>query len=122
MIYFLKGKYNIKEKIKIVGIENCYLSEITIAELKFGAAKSSNFKKHSKEVDLMEELFTVIPIYPCLDKFAQEKTRLQKEGKLIPDFDLLIGVTSVNSELKMVTNNVNHLKRIKNVNIENWIK
>ncbi len=38
-IFFLKGKFNIYEKIKQVGVENCYISEITIAELKYGAAK-----------------------------------------------------------------------------------
>ena len=74
-IFFLQGKYNIKDKIKIVGIENCYISEITIAELKFGAENSTNRKKHLKEVEKMEELFTVLPIYNSIDEFAMEKSR-----------------------------------------------
>ncbi len=119
-IFFLKGKFKIKDKIKSVGINNCCISEITIAELKYGAEKSSDYEKHSGEVDKMEDLFTVIPIYNSLDKFAQEKVRLQKTGKLIPDFDLLIGVTSLTNDLKMVTNNVNHLGRIEGIKIENW--
>jgi len=119
-IFFLQGKYNIKDKIKSVGIDNCYISEITIAELKYGAANSSNFEKHSNEVDKMEELFTVIPIYDSLDQFASEKSRLRKAGILIPDFDLLIGVTSIVNDLILVSNNVKHLQRISNVKIENW--
>jgi tRNA(fMet)-specific endonuclease VapC len=39
-IYFLKGLYQLDEKIQKAGIENCFLSEITIAELKFGAENS----------------------------------------------------------------------------------
>ncbi len=61
-IFFLQGKYDIKKKIKKVGINNCFISEISIAELKFGAIKSGNIEKHLKEVEKMEELFTVIPI------------------------------------------------------------
>jgi tRNA(fMet)-specific endonuclease VapC len=32
-IYHIKGLYDIDKKIERAGIENCYLSEITIAEL-----------------------------------------------------------------------------------------
>lgn len=121
-IFFLKGKYDIKDKILEVGIENCYISEITVAELKYGAEKSENFSKHSKEVEKMEELFTVIPIYNSLDAFAKEKVRLQKEGSLIPDFDLLIGVTSVSNDMILISNNEKHLRRISGVKLENWVK
>lgn len=114
-IFFLKGKFKIIDKINEVGIENCCISEITIAELKYGAEKSTNFEKHSKEVDKMEELFVVVPIYGVLDKFAKGKVRLQKEGNLIPDFDLLIGVTSLVNNLIVVTNNVKHLQRINRI-------
>ena len=119
-IFFLQGKHKIKDKIKNVGIENCYISEITIAELKYGAENSTNREKHAIEVEKMEELFTVLPIYSSLDEFAKEKSRLRKEGVLIPDFDLLIGVTSTTNDLIMVTNNVKHLQRINIIRIENW--
>jgi hypothetical protein len=33
-----------------VGIENCFISEITIAELLFDAENSTNCKKHIQEV------------------------------------------------------------------------
>jgi len=121
-IFFLQGKFNIKEKIKGVGISNCYISEITIAELKFGAMKSSNIEKHTKEVEKMEELFSVIPIYNSLDNYAIEKVKLQKKGNLIPDFDLLIGVTAVSNSLVLVSNNERHLKRISHIELENWTK
>lgn len=36
-IFLLRGKYNIDKNIDAVGIDNCYISEITVAELKYGA-------------------------------------------------------------------------------------
>ena len=59
-INFLKGKFGLNKKTKDVGIENCYISEITIAELTFGAYKSTNFKKHILEVKKMEQLFLIL--------------------------------------------------------------
>ena len=41
-INFLRGKYNIIDKLNEVGIDNCAISEITLAELVFGAEKSDN--------------------------------------------------------------------------------
>jgi len=121
-INFLKGKFRIKDKVKEVGIENCYISEITIAELTFGAYKSTNFEKHILEVKKMEILFEIIPIYGSINKYGEERVKLQKAGNLIPDFDLLIGTTAVTNNLIMVTNNEKHLSRISGIAIENWTK
>jgi hypothetical protein len=50
-----------------------------------------------------------------------QKARLTKTGNLIDDFDLLIGCSAVANNLIMVTDNVKHLSRIKNIVIENWV-
>ena len=49
-IAFLKGKNNLIEKVNKIGIENCYVSEITIGELTYGAYYSNQFEKHKKDV------------------------------------------------------------------------
>ena len=121
-INFLKGKFGVKDKIKEVGISKCYISEITIFELTYGAYKSSNFEKHIKEVEKVKLLFEVIPAYEIRFKYAEARVRLEKEGLRIPDFDLLIGSTSIVYDMVMVTNNEIHLSRIDGIIIENWTK
>ena len=37
-ICWLRDKFNVKSRINAVGLENCCISEITVAELKFGKA------------------------------------------------------------------------------------
>ncbi|MCB0651234.1 MAG: type II toxin-antitoxin system VapC family toxin [Saprospiraceae bacterium] len=120
-IFFLKGHQKVKEKIQEVGIANCYISEITIGELFYGAFNSEHKEKHIKEVSKMNALFDVVPIYNSLELFGQEKARLKKSGKIIPDFDLLIGVAAVQHEMIMVTNNQKHLSRFEGLEIENWV-
>jgi tRNA(fMet)-specific endonuclease VapC len=46
--YFLNGKYSLKHKIDQVGFKNCLVSEITIAEMKYGVEKSLYKEKKQK--------------------------------------------------------------------------
>lgn len=104
-IFFLKGQCNLYEKITGVGLSNCFVSEITIAELKYGAEKSQQVEKRRREVLDFEYIFQIIPIYGSLSIYAKEMARLRKAGQIIDDFDLLIDATSVEHNLIMVTNN-----------------
>jgi tRNA(fMet)-specific endonuclease VapC len=103
-----------------VGPENCFISEITLAELKFGVAKSQAKKKNQKALQNFLSGIQILPIFPALDTYAEEKARLQKSGKIIDDFDLLIGATAVSFDLTMVTNNMRHFNRITDIKLEDW--
>ena len=119
-IYFIKGLYELKSKFEDVGPENCFISEITLAELKFGVAKSQAKKKNQHALENFLTGIQIIPIFPALDIYASEKACLQKSGKIIDDFDLLIGATAVSFDLVMVTNNTHHFNRIKDIKLEDW--
>jgi tRNA(fMet)-specific endonuclease VapC len=121
-IFFLKGRFDIHKKIADVGKENCFISEITVAELKFGVENSSDDKREANRriVEAFIQKFNILPIYNCLDNYAIEKARLKKSGKPIDDFDLLIGSTAIVNDLIMVTNNLNHFNRIENIGLEDW--
>ena len=119
-IYYIKGLHNLKSKFQEVGPENCFISEITLAELKFGVAKSQAKKKNQKVLQNFLSGIQILPIFPALDTYAEEKARLQKSGKIIDDFDLLIGSTAVSFDLTMVTNNMRHLNRLNDIKLEDW--
>lgn len=58
-VYFLKGQYNLDKRIEKAETENCFVSEITIAELKFGAENSENKEKNRKTVNAFVSKFTI---------------------------------------------------------------
>jgi len=120
-IYFLKGLFNLDKEIEKAGLSNCYVSEITIAELKFGAENSEHQEKNRKTVDLFLSKFTIIPIFNSLDVYAKEKTRLRKKGLPLDDFDLLIGATAISNNLTLVTRNLTDFERLKGIDLENWV-
>ncbi len=119
-IYFIKGQYALDKKILEIGEQNCFISEMTVAELKYGIENSKTPELMRVIVEAFISKFSVIPIYNCLEIYAKEKAKLRKQGLLIDDFDILIGSTSVTNSLIMVTNNVSHLSRIDNIIIEDW--
>ena len=70
---------------------------------------------------IYRRLLTIVPISTAIDKFAEEKVRLQLEGTPAHNnFDLLIGCTAVANQMVMVTANVKDFKNIQGIQIENW--
>jgi len=121
-IHFFRGKFNLIEKIQDVGLHNCAISEITLAELVFGAESSSNPAENYRLIDEFSEQTTILPIFNAIAVYGKEKVKLRKHGKMISDFDLLIGSTAIADNLIMVTENVREFKRISGIKIENWVK
>jgi len=119
-IFYIKGQYELNKKIAEVGEQNCFISEMTVAELKYGVENSKTVEAMRTIVEAFIPKFAIIPIYNSLDIYAKEKAKLRKQGLLIDDFDILIGCTSIANGLTMVTNNVVHLNRLANIVIEDW--
>ncbi|HEX7366457.1 MAG TPA: PIN domain-containing protein [Pelobium sp.] len=118
--YFLNGKFNLNTKIEEIGIENCVVSEITIAELKYGVEKSTLKDRNRKTLETFQTKFDIIPIFPALDIYAKEKARLKTKGNILDDFDLLIGSTAIFNKLILVTKNISDFDRLDNIEIEDW--
>lgn len=122
-VFFLRGKLNLDDIIKQKGRENCFISEISVFELRYGAENSNDPKKSNKAVDAFIGGLSIVPIYGSIKRYAKEKVRLRKIGKPIHDeFDLLIGVTAIENKLILVTDNAKDFERLEDVKIENWFR
>jgi len=78
-IFLFRNKYNVAEKIKQVGgFENCFISEITLAELKYGAELSENKSYNMALIENFSKEIAILPILNCLNVYAREKARLKK--------------------------------------------
>ena len=119
-VFCMRGKFEMNRKIKLVGINNCYLSEITVAELYYGAENSDNPMKTMRETEDFVSLFHVIPFGKSLHVFGKEMAYLTSIGKKIENFDMAIGSTALQNKMVMVSDNTDHLGRIRGIEIENW--
>lgn len=69
----MKGQYDLNQKLDKVSIDNCFISEITLAELKFGVENSEKPDKNRKALEDFLTGFTILPIFHSLDLYATEK-------------------------------------------------
>ena len=124
-VFLLRGRYQVDKRIDKVGIRNCYVSEITVLELKYGVelSKQKDGIDRSNQLNDFLSAVSVVPITDALDICAKEKIRLRLAGTPADDdFDLLIGCSAVAGNMIMVTENVKHFKNIKGIKLENWIE
>lgn len=120
-IFFLRGKLNLDEIIYRKGVKNCFISEVTVFELRYGAENGANPRKSHEAVDKFIKGLSIIPIIGAVKKYAEIKVALRKNGTPVHDeFDLIIGATAVANKLVLVTDNIKDFRDIKGLKMENW--
>jgi tRNA(fMet)-specific endonuclease VapC len=98
-----------------------YISIITYGELLYGAKKSTTVEKNLAKVYRIKSLFPIIPVdLPIIEIFSDLKSKYEKKGIVIADFDLLLAATALTYDQTLVTNNVRHFGKIRELHIENW--
>jgi tRNA(fMet)-specific endonuclease VapC len=48
-IHWSKDEFSLRQKVQQIGVENCFISELTLAELIYGIAKSAPPQHHASE-------------------------------------------------------------------------
>lgn len=121
-VFLLRGKYNVNAKINEVGIRNCCISEVTVAELQYGVECSTDKERNARVLENFLQDIAIVPFTSITLCFAKEKARLRRLGSPIDDFDLLIACSALVSDSVIVTDNVKHFARVNGLTMENWIE
>lgn len=120
LVAMFRKQHGIRESILRAGVDNCFVSEATLAELKVGAYKT-NDPRQWREVKETSEAFAIVPITATdFDLYARNRALLESQGIKIDSFDLLIGGSAVNNGFTIVTHNKKHFARIPNLQIVDW--
>lgn len=119
-VALFRGSHAVEQHLNDIGCENCFITDVVVAELKFGAYKSERTEENLRQIEDFVSSVKVIPFAECIDEFARERLRLWRAGQKIEDFDLLIGCTAKACELTMVTHNIQHFNHIEGLTIEDW--
>jgi tRNA(fMet)-specific endonuclease VapC len=118
-IELIKHNERVLDKVEAAGANNCFVTEITVAELFYGAAKSGRPEQFN-DVDFILQSFDLKPLLPSLRLYGENKVLLEDKGQMIGEFDLLIGSCAVHNNLIMVTSNLRHFDHIPNITLEDW--
>jgi len=122
-VFFFRGKYDMLNILRNKGFKNCYISEITVAELRYGAEKSASPPKQHALIDAFTKNIRILHIYDSISEYARIKAALELKGTPIhDDFDLLIAATALHNDLTLVTDNTKHFVNFDGLKVENWIQ
>ena len=79
-IFYLKGRFDLDTKVRNVGVDNCFVSEITVAELKFGAENSEHVERNRSVVTNLLSVFQVIPVFGSLECLRERESKITEAG------------------------------------------
>jgi len=119
LIYFLKGKKEVIERLTQISNDDLYISRINYTELIYGAYNSSKINHNLKVIEPFLEKFKVLEFTKVSSLiFAKEKARLKKNGNIIADMDLMIASIAIENSCTLISNNLKHFERIENLKLE----
>ena len=121
-VFLFREHHEVTQKLNAIGFHRCFITDVVLAELRYGAFKSDYVEDNLKLIDDFVEKVQVLPFADSIDEYAQEKVRLKNAGKPIEEFDLLIGCAAKAAGLAMVTHNVKHFSHISGLKIEDWVE
>lgn len=119
IVEMLRGNRSVIDKIYAVGIANCCISEMTIAELYYGAVKGRK-EKNFGDVQTVERIFHIIPIYDSFREYAEIRFALKNNGTPIDVMDIFIGSTARHNGCILVSHNQKHMRHIPGLQLEDW--
>ena len=119
---FLRGNPKVIDKVaeNLNDFGYVSLSIITYYEILNGLLYKDAKKQLLRFEDFVQ-LNKVIPLtLPMAKTAAHIQADLRKKGTEIGHTDTLIAGSAITSSLQLITNNTNHFKRIKGLEIDNW--
>lgn len=120
-IEFFHQRGKVAEHIAATPANEIFASEVTIAELTFGALHSGNVKRHLQEPKEIAETFTILPLIDWVQDYAEIRNSLTSQGIVVGDFDILIGVTALQNGLTVVTHNTRHFTKMPGIKCVDWV-
>jgi tRNA(fMet)-specific endonuclease VapC len=118
-----KRPKSVRQKMQSLLIGDIALSSITISELEYGVAKSSNLKKNQAALDkFMMPLEVIAYDESAARHYGAIRARLEKKGTPIGSMDLMIAAHALSLGLTVVTNNLREFKRVQGLKVEDWVK
>ncbi|MFP4547054.1 MAG: type II toxin-antitoxin system VapC family toxin [Fidelibacterota bacterium] len=122
--YFLKGDSKVVQNFGFYldKFQQLNFSIITYYEIYSGL----KYKDSKKLINSFLDFSNYNKIIPLSKKSVEISadiySELRKTGKPIDDIDLLIAGIAISNDMKLITHNTRHFKRIKNLTVIDWFE
>ena len=98
------------------------ISVITLAELEYGASKST---VPARNREALEQFVSPLEVAafdrPATLTYGRMRALFEKKGRPIGSMDMLIAAHALSLGARLVTNNVEEFQRVPGLRVENWV-
>lgn len=121
-VFWLRGHVPLLHHVATVSPPALAVSAVTLAELRYGAASSGRATANQVALDIFAKSLLILSVDEVVAaRFGDIKAALRRQGTLIEDCDLFTAATALANTLTLVTNNVDHFRRIPSLAIDTWV-
>ena len=120
-VYALKLQGRVVDRMREHVPSEIVITIITLAELWFGAHKSTRRAAVRREIDGFLEPFEMLPFdREAADTYARVRFDLERVGRPMGERDLLIASIALARDLTVVTHNLGEFARVPGLKAEDW--
>jgi len=111
------------KRLQTKAVGDVGMSSITLAELRFGVAKSARREQNRAALDQFLLPLDIVAFDElAADSYGNVRADREIRGTPIGPLDTLIAGHALSLNVVLVTHNVAEFKRVKGLRIENWLK
>lgn len=98
------------------------MSAITLAELRFGVAKSTQPKRAVANLNVLLSKVGVVPFDDAATaRYGELRARLERRGAPIGPLDTLIAAHALSLRWALATHNVREFRRVPGLEVADWL-
>jgi tRNA(fMet)-specific endonuclease VapC len=123
-IYIIKrSPEQVVGRFKRLRVGDVGVSAITVCELQFGVSNSSQPERNQRALTEFLGPLEVLDFPAGASAvYGEIRTHLQRAGKPIGSYDLLLAAHALHGNLTLVTNNVREFGRVPDLRTDNWLE
>jgi len=120
--FVIRGKrQRVVERFGQHSVGDLGISVVTLAELRFGADKSSDPAKNHTALDNFLLPLEIVPFdQRAAEQYGKVRTDLESRGLPIGPLDTLIAAHALSLGVPLVTNNTAQFARVEGLAVEDW--
>lgn len=110
------------DRLEGIPADAVLLSSVVVAEIEYGIAKSRRRQHNRRVFDALVSGFRVLPFDAAAARlYGPIRAELEKKGRLIGPYDLMIAAHAKSVDAVLVTDNTREFARVEGLKTTNWL-
>jgi tRNA(fMet)-specific endonuclease VapC len=122
LIAMSKQRPGLADRLEGIPADAVLISSVVVAEIEYGIAKSRRRQHNRRVFDALVSGFRVLPFDAAAARlYGPIRAELEKRGRLIGPYDLMIAAHAKSIDAVLVTDNTREFARVDGLKTANWL-